>query len=118
VEYDNIVTLVINSLKSKQVDYCFNKKDMNNIVAEAKKLELSLYYKEYFDKYGDLDYYEVVPAQYSILNNDKDVWLKGQCHKITEIPLEMQCVILRNTYPYILKYYDEPISKANLKISY
>lgn len=36
-EYEDIVTSVINSLKSHAVDYCYTRKDMQAIFNEAKK---------------------------------------------------------------------------------
>lgn len=113
-EYSDIVTLVIASLRAKETDYCFSKKDMRNIIAEAERLNLSLCYKEYLTKDNELDYFKVIPVSYSICNGSKEVAVRGQ-YKMEDIPLEMQCGILGLGYPCIIKKYDLPIIAARVR---
>lgn len=109
VEYDDIVTSVINSLKSHAVDYCYTRKDMQAIFNEAKRLNLSMYYQEYLEKNGSLDYFEIVPARFYTYNNKETVLLSGQCYKVQDIPNELQCVITRKGHAYIFKQFNEPV---------
>ena len=109
VEYDDIVTSVINSLKSHAVDYCYTRKDMQAIFNEAKKQNLSMYYQEYLEKDGSLDYFKVVPARFYIYNNKETVLLSGQCYKVQDIPIELQCVITQRSHPHVFKQFNEPV---------
>jgi len=109
VEYDDIVTSVINSLKSHAVDYCYTRKDMQAIFNEAKNQNLSMYYQEYLEKDGGLDYFKIVPASFYAYNDDKRVLLKGQCYKLQDIPLELQCITSRNGRAHIFKRFNEPV---------
>ena len=109
VEYDDIVTSVINSLKSHAVDYCYTRKDMQAIFNEAKRLNLSMYYQEHLEKNGSLDYFEIVPARFYTYNNKETVLLSGQCYNIKDIPIELQCIITRKGRSYIFKQFHEPV---------
>ena len=109
VEYDDIVTCVINSLKSFAVDYCYSRRDMLAIFNEAKKQNLSMYYQEYLEKDGSLDYFKVVPARFYTYNDNKSILLEGQCYKLQDIPLELQCVTAKNGRAHIFKRFNEPV---------
>ena len=109
VEYDDIVTSVINSLKAHAVDYCYTRKDMQLIFNEAKAQNLSMYYKEYLEKDGSLDYFKIVPAKFYTYNDNGAILLKGQCFNIKDIPNELQCVISKNGHAYVFKRFNEPV---------
>lgn len=109
VEYDDIVTSVINSLKSHAVDYCYTRKDMQAIFNEAKRQNLSMYYQEYLEKDGSLDYFKIVPARFYTYNNKEMVLLSGQCYNVKDIPIELQCIITRKGHVYVFKQLNEPV---------
>lgn len=109
VEYDDIVTSVINSLKSHAVDYCYTRKDMQAIFNEAKRQNLSMYYQEYLEKDGSLDYFKIVPARFYTYNNKETILLSGQCYKVQDIPIELQCIITKRSHPYVFKQFNEPV---------
>lgn len=109
VEYDDIVTSVINSLKSHAVDYCYTRKDMQAIFNEAKKQNLSMFYQEYLEKDGSLDYFKIVPARFYTYTNNETVLLKCQCYKVQDIPVELQCIITKKGHAHVFKQFNEPV---------
>ena len=109
VEYDDIVTSVISSLKCRAVDYCYTRKDMTAIFNEAKKQNLSMFYQEYLEKDGSLDYFKVVPARFYAYNNNQTILLSGQCYKIQDIPIELRCTITKKGHTYVFKDFNEPV---------
>lgn len=109
IDYDDIVTSVIKSLKCKAVDYCYTRKDMNTILEKAKEENLSMYYQEFLDRNGALDYFKIVPARFYTYNNDGAILLKGKCYKISDIPNELQCIISKNGHNHVFKAFNEPV---------
>lgn len=112
-DYEDIVSLVINSLKIHSVDYCYSRKDLINILKEAKRQNLSMYYKEYLEKDGTLDYFKIVPARFYSYNSDGQFLLHGECHNYDEIPLNYKCVITKRGHAYTIKKFDEPVKEYN-----
>lgn len=63
LEYD-LVETVMSSLRTNQVDYCFNIKSFNAILNLAKEQGINLVYKMVEDRYGQLDYVEFIPTNF------------------------------------------------------
>ena len=114
LEYDDIVTSVINSLKCRDIDYCYKRKDMTAILNEAKKQKLSLYYQEYLEKDGTLDYFKIVPARFYTYNDNNRVLLKGQCYNVKDIPNELYCEVTRAGGPRVIKHFYEPVNLSKI----
>lgn len=76
LEYD-LVETVMSSLRTHQVDYCFNKKSFDAILRLAKEQGISLVYKVVNDRYGNLDYVEFIPAKFYKIVNKKKSYVDG-----------------------------------------
>lgn len=108
VEYDDIVTAIIKSLKTNAIDYCYSRKELESILTEAKKQKLSLYYQEYFEKDGEFDYFKFVPVSYYKIENNQNILMEGQCYRVQDIPLDLQCVLHRRGKVYVFKDFNKP----------
>ena len=74
---EDLVHTVIDSLHNHHIDYCFSKKDLNSVLSLAKETGISLIYKIFNDKYGQLDYVEFIPAHFYVnLNGEKNILIK------------------------------------------
>ena len=89
LEYDLIET-VMSSLRTNQVDYCFNQKSFNAILRLAKEQGINLVYKLVEDKYGKLDYVEFIPTNfYKITTSGKRKYIDGiYQYSHNELPLD------------------------------
>lgn len=61
---ESIHDLVIYSLKNNYRDYVFSNKDKQIVLEMCQREQISLIYKENFDRYGDLDYVEFIPVKF------------------------------------------------------
>ena len=76
LEYD-LVETVMSSLRTHQVDYCFNKKSFDAILRLAKEQGINLVYKIVNDRFGNLDYVEFIPAKFYKIVNQKKSYIDG-----------------------------------------
>lgn len=113
LEYDDIVTCVMESLKANAVDYCYSRKDMKAIIARAKKIKArSFVYRELLEKDGSLDYYKIIPAKfYMITEKGEQQKVKNYYCDYNSIPFEYKCTILKKKHDFVLKNYHETIEK-------
>lgn len=88
LEYD-LVETVMSSLRTNQVDYCFNTKSFNTILKLAKEHGINLVYKIIEDRYGQLDYVEFIPTNfYKVTTSGKRKYIDGiYQYSHTELPL-------------------------------
>lgn len=84
---EDLVHTVIDSLHNHHIDYCFSKKDLNSVLSLAKETGISLIYKIFNDKYGQLDYVEFIPAHFYVnLNGEKKYINKAYQFEFDKVP--------------------------------
>lgn len=73
-EYEDFTKLILESLENKQRDYCFNRKELNSIIEEAKKEGISFLYTICYNKYDkEIDYIEIIPAEFFNKKTNKKI---------------------------------------------
>lgn len=61
--YEDFTELILESLRNKKVDYCFNVKELLEIKEKCQKENLGLLYKKYYNKiHKELEYVELFPV--------------------------------------------------------
>lgn len=87
LEYD-LVETVMSSLRTNQVDYCFNTKSFNAILRLSKEQGINLVYKKIENRFGQLDYVEFIPTNfYTITASGKRKYIDGiYQYSHTELP--------------------------------
>lgn len=84
---EDLVHTVIDSLRNHHIDYCFSNKDFNSILSLAKEAGISLIYKIFNDKYGQLDYVEFIPAHFYVsINGEKRYLNKAYQFELDKVP--------------------------------
>lgn len=67
IEYDRTFTGdIVYSLSHCTDDYVFKVSDFNEVIEKCKNQKISISYKKVLDDYGELDYYHLIPVEYSI----------------------------------------------------
>lgn len=88
LEYD-LVETVMSSLRTNQVDYCFNTKSFNAILRLSKEQGINLVYKKIENRFGQLDYVEFIPTNfYTVTTSGKRKYIDGiYQYSHTELPI-------------------------------
>lgn len=61
--YEDFAELILESIRNKKIDYCFNKKELQEIKNKCQEENLGLLYKEYYNKsHKELEYIELFPV--------------------------------------------------------
>lgn len=105
-DYEDIVTVILDSLKGGHTDYCYTQKEAKQVLQECKKHDLSILYCKVLDKNNDLDYYKFIPAYYYTHDNDKKI-RQSAIYNMTEVPNHLQVIVKRNNRLMVVKQFDD-----------
>ena len=69
---DGFILDVVTALSKQRIDYCFSMTQLNMVVEECKKLNISIGYKRVCDeKTGGLNFIEITPISFTNIDEDR-----------------------------------------------
>lgn len=71
--YEDFTKLILESLMLNQRDYCFNLKELKEIISECKKQNVSIIYKIKKNIINEIEYIELIPVKFYNKKTKKEI---------------------------------------------
>jgi len=91
-------TLIADTLKEKQIDYCYSTKTLNQVIDKCNDRKINFTYKTILDEYGDFDYYELHPVVFFHSDNYMPILNCNYQLNCEELPRGVGCKVGKYYY--------------------
>lgn len=105
---------ILYSLKLHKIDYCFTERDLNKLKILLDKEKISACYRRKVDRFGKLDYYEIIPAVFYMRKDSREEISNPLFTDINNIPKNLKCYIYLHKRMKLVKDYNSKLNISSL----